>query len=116
SGACRWPAPPATGTDGSLLRCGICSTRRAMPVARLLQAPDVQSARFCGILAPSAESEGTPRGESAMSRPDVPVEEIWPNDVLAQGTLLHGYRITRILGRGGFGVTYLGEDLLGQDF
>jgi len=51
-----------------------------------------------------------------MSDRPPPEGGIWPNDVLAHGTTLNGYRIVRLLGRGGFGVTYLAEDLLGQYF
>jgi len=41
---------------------------------------------------------------------------VWPNDVLPRGTVLNGYRITGLLGHGGFGVTYLAEDVIGQSF
>jgi serine/threonine protein kinase len=40
----------------------------------------------------------------------------WPLDALPYGTTLHGYRIEQVLGSGGFGVTYLARDLLGQRF
>src|SRR5580700_39107 len=40
----------------------------------------------------------------------------WPNYALPHGTIVNGYRIERVLGSGGFGVTYLARDLLGQPF
>ena len=38
-----------------------------------------------------------------------------PRDALPEGTKLAGYVIGRVLGRGGFGVTYFGHDALFPD-
>jgi hypothetical protein len=40
----------------------------------------------------------------------------WPGYALPHGSIVNGYRIERVLGSGGFGVTYLASDLLGQRF
>ena len=40
----------------------------------------------------------------------------WPRYALRYGTTVNGYRIERVLGGGGFGVTYLARDDLGQPF
>ena len=40
----------------------------------------------------------------------------WPNYALPRGTTVNGYTIERVLGSGGFGVTYLARDELGQPF
>jgi len=52
----------------------------------------------------------------AMSGADTPGGEDWPNYALPFGTVLNGYRIQRVLGSGGFGITYLCTDLLAQRF
>jgi serine/threonine protein kinase len=43
-------------------------------------------------------------------------EERWPSYALPRGTKVNGYLIERILGSGGFGITYLAFDLLRQPF
>jgi predicted Ser/Thr protein kinase len=43
-------------------------------------------------------------------------EAPWPSFALPRGTVVNGYRIERILGSGGFGITYLAFDLLDQRF
>jgi serine/threonine protein kinase len=40
----------------------------------------------------------------------------WPRYALPHGTTVNGYTIERVLGSGGFGVTYLARDDLGQPF
>src|ERR1700689_5526577 len=40
----------------------------------------------------------------------------WPRFALPRGTTVNGYTIERVLGSGGFGVTYLARDDLGQPF
>ena len=55
-------------------------------------------------------SDETRREERAKSEPT------WPGFALPRGTVINGYRIERILGSGGFGITYLALDLLQQRF
>ena len=43
-------------------------------------------------------------------------EAPWPNYALPRGTTVHGYTIERVLGSGGFGITYLARDLVDQPF
>jgi endonuclease YncB( thermonuclease family) len=43
-------------------------------------------------------------------------DENWPRDALPEGTYLYGYRIDRVLGRGGFGITYRALDRIEQLF
>ncbi len=50
-------------------------------------------------------SEDTTRGEAP-----------WPGYALPRGTVVNGYSLERVLGSGGFGVTYLARDLLQQAF
>ncbi len=45
-----------------------------------------------------------------------PPEPAWPTFALPRGTEINGYRLDRILGSGGFGITYLALDLLRQRF
>jgi formylglycine-generating enzyme required for sulfatase activity/tRNA A-37 threonylcarbamoyl transferase component Bud32 len=42
--------------------------------------------------------------------------ETWPRGALPCGTVLHGYEIDAILGRGGFGITYRAHDRIGKIF
>ena len=43
-------------------------------------------------------------------------EKLWPKDALPFDTVLNGYRIIDILGRGGFGITYRAIDRIDQMF
>jgi predicted Ser/Thr protein kinase len=45
-----------------------------------------------------------------------PPEQSWPGFALPRGTEVNGYRFERVLGSGGFGITYLAVDLLQQRF
>src|SRR5271156_4988420 len=40
----------------------------------------------------------------------------WPRDALPPGTVLFGYKLDGILGRGGFGITYRAVDRIDQIF
>ena len=44
------------------------------------------------------------------------IETDWPRDALAPETVLNGYRLVGILGRGGFGITYKAVDQIDQRF
>ena len=54
-------------------------------------------------------------GDTRSAR-QVAAEAPWPSFALPSGTTVNGYRIERTLGSGGFGITYLATDLLGQQF
>ena len=51
-----------------------------------------------------------------MSATSTGNEAAWPNYALPRGTTIHGYTIERVLGSGGFGITYLARDLVEQPF
>jgi serine/threonine protein kinase len=61
-------------------------------------------------------SQGQAMAEDTRGADRVVAEEPWPGFALPRGTKVNGYRIERILGSGGFGITYLAADLLGQHF
>jgi TPR repeat protein/serine/threonine protein kinase len=44
------------------------------------------------------------------------IVDTWPRDALPRGTMLFGYEIVAILGRGGFGITYRAVDRIDQKF
>ena len=50
-------------------------------------------------------------GEVELSEGELPICPIAPKE-LPNGTLLHGYRVLRCIGGGGFGVTYLAQESL----
>ncbi|MEO0035145.1 MAG: hypothetical protein RLZZ501_1168 [Pseudomonadota bacterium] len=54
-------------------------------------------------------------GEKSNGR-ETTAEKTWQRDALPRGTLLQGYRVDQIIGRGGFGITYRVVDALDQVF
>src|SRR5262249_46639043 len=61
-------------------------------------------------------SQGHGMSEDSRTAGLAVAEQPWPSFALPRGTTVNGYRIERILGCGGFGITYLACDLLGQQF
>src|ERR1700750_2156280 len=53
-------------------------------------------------------------GERALQLPTSPI--LQHRDALAPDTVLNGFQLRAVLGRGGFGITYRASDLLYQSF
>ena len=54
--------------------------------------------------------------DDTIVKPPGEPEPPWPSFALPRGTIVNGYRLERVLGSGGFGITYLALDLLQQRF
>lgn len=51
-----------------------------------------------------------------MTQDRAPGAGQWQRDALPRDTMVHGYRVSRIIGRGGFGITYAVADAIDQTF
>ncbi len=68
---------------------------------------------MCAMCAMCAMGGGLPLAdELTTAAPPV----TWPRDGLPRGTVLFGYEVVGVLGRGGFGITYRAVDRINQHF
>ncbi len=96
--------PPTTGVFGN--QPGTATGVLSRPAGDFME--NILAAARAEPISLSQVASLTPDNEVADNAPDCPIA----SKELPAGTLLHGYRVQRCIGGGGFGVTYLARESL----